>query len=157
MSYSEIVWKEKLGEMIDTRKPEIVLTAEEFNSLAKQKLLEELQNYELPVSVNGAEFQLAGDTLLVHINGSWGRVEFGAGIHYVMEYSAGRLYLTPNAVNVRQISLSPHLLGLERVEVNPGSYLPDIAAVQDMTFHDRSMTIKLTLDWIEIARYLSSY
>ncbi|WP_019637575.1 hypothetical protein [Paenibacillus fonticola] len=157
MNYSEIVWKDKLTQMLETRKPELELSEAEFNSLAKAKLVKELQRYELPISVTGADFQLDGDMLLVHMSGSWGRAEFGAAVHYRMEYSAGQLELTPEAVRVRQVSISPQLLGLERLEIHLESYMPDIVAVKEIAFHDRSMTLRLTFDWLEIASYLTSY
>ncbi|MFD3262049.1 hypothetical protein ACE3MQ_25940 [Paenibacillus lentus] len=157
MSYSKIAWKDKLTRMIETRKPEIELSEEEFNDLAKQKLAQALESYELPVTINGMQFQLAGDLLTVHIHAEWGSMEIGAAVQYSMGYSAGRLVLNPEAVKVRMLSLSPAIFGLEQVEIDPAPYVPDPVAIENILFHDRHITIKFTLDWLEIARYLSSY
>ncbi|GAA0137351.1 hypothetical protein YSY43_41920 [Paenibacillus sp. YSY-4.3] len=158
MNYSELRWKDKLTRMIETRKPEVELSEEEFNDLAKQNLVRALQSHgELPVKITGTQFELAGDRLTVHLNGAWGAVKFGAAARYVMEYFQDRLILTPEAVKVRSLSFPPQIFGLEQVEVDPGPYVPDPVAIQNIVFQDRQITIKLSLDWLEIARYLSSY
>lgn len=157
MGYAEINWKDKLVGMIDSRKPEIKISEEEFNHLAKKQVTKAIRSNELPVEITGMRFELRGDLLTVYLNGAWGPVPFGAAVQYGMEYSAGRLVLTPEAVKVRKWSLSPQLLRLERVEIDPSPYVPDPVAVQDMVFHDREMTVKFKLDWLEIAKYLSSF
>lgn len=156
MNYSEIQWKDKLVRMIETRKPEIEITEEEFNHLAKQKLVEELRGQELPVTVTGTQFRLADNLLTVHLNAGWGSVEFGAEIQYVLEYSTGQFVMTPETVKVRELSLSPDLFRLKQVKIDPGLYLPDPVTVKDVLLHDRQITVKLTLDWLEIAKYISS-
>lgn len=156
MNYSKIAWKDKLAEMIETRKPQLELSEKEINDLAKQKLAQALETSELPITITGMQLQLAGNLVTVHIHAEWGAMKFGAAIQYVMEYSAGRIVLSPEAVKVREVSLSPTLFRLEQVEIDPAPYVPDPVAIEDMVFHDRHITIKLTLDWLEIARYLSS-
>lgn len=157
MNYSKIAWKDKLAKMIETRKPQLELSEKEINDLAKQKLAQALETYELPVTITGMQLQLAGNLVTVHIHAEWGSMEIGAAVQYVMEYSAGRLVLNPEAVKFRMLSLSPAIFGLEQVEIDPAPYVPDPVAIEDILFHDRHITIKFTLDWLEIARYLSSY
>ncbi|AZK46160.1 hypothetical protein [Paenibacillus lentus] len=157
MNYSRIQWKDKLVRMIETRKPEIEITEEEFNHLAKQKLVEEIRGQELPVTVTGMQLQLADNLLTVHINAAWGAIEFGAAIQYVLEYSTGQFIMTPEAVKVRELSLSPTLFGLKQVKIDPGPYVPDPVTVEDVLFQNRQITVKLALDWLEIAEYLASY
>lgn len=157
MNYSEIQWKDKLVGMIETRKPEIVITEEEFNHLAKKKLAEALRSQEHPVAITGTQLQFSGNQLTVHLNAAWGPMEFGAAVQYAMEYSARKVVITPEAVKVKDLSLSPGLFGLEQIEIDPGPYLPDPVTVKGMVFHDRQITVKLRLDWLEIAKYLSSY
>lgn len=159
MNYSEIQWKDKFVRMIETRKPEIEITEEELNHLAKQKLVERLHGQELPVTVTGTQFQLAGNLLTVYINAAWGPVEFGAAIQYGLDYSAGQFVMTPEAVKLRELSLSPGLFGLKQVKIDPAPYIPDpiTVKVKDVLFHNRHITVKLTLDWLEIAKYISSY
>lgn len=158
LNYSEIRWKDKLERMIETRRPEVELTEKELNDLAKQNLIRALQSRgELPVKITGTEFELAGNRLTVYLNGAWGALEFGGEARYVMEYSRGRLVLTPEEARIRSLSLPPQIFGLGKVEVDPGPFVPEPVVIRDIVFHDQQITVNLTLDWLEIARYLSSY
>ncbi|USB32628.1 hypothetical protein [Paenibacillus sp. YPG26] len=152
--YTELDWKAKITQMIDTRKPVIQINAEEFNRMAKQKLDKYLAKGELPAQVTGAEFKQHGNRIDADINGRWGIIPFGAKVAYDMDFSGGLIVLTPVHVQIRGITLTPEQLGLKQVSVPPGNELPEMIKVKDMIFHEDSIEARLSLNWLEIMRLL---
>ncbi|MBA9084805.1 hypothetical protein FHR92_001266 [Fontibacillus solani] len=155
MNYTEIAWRDKLRQMVETRKPEITITQSELNQLAKKGLAENISSKELPFEVSGSEFQLNGDRLLVYINGAWGPVEFGAEVEYSLVYSEGKLILQPEKISIRHISVPPQQVGLEPIVIDMTSYFPDFIKIEEVDFPGKAVTVKFALDWLEIASYLN--
>ncbi|MNS94198.1 hypothetical protein D3C72_1284090 [compost metagenome] len=154
LNYTELDWKAKITQMIDTREPVIQINSEEFNRMAKQKLVKYIAKGELPVDVTGAEFKQHGNRIDADINGKWGIIPFGAKATYNMDFSGGLVVLTPVAVQIRGIKLTPEQLGLKQVSVPPGKELPEMIKVKDMIFHEDSIEARLSLNWLEIMRIL---
>ncbi|WP_068620210.1 hypothetical protein [Paenibacillus tuaregi] len=154
LKYTDLNWKTKITKMIDTREPVIRINEEEFNQLAKQKLVKYLSKGELPVEVTGAEFKQRGNRLEADLNGKWGWIPFGAKAVYTMEFTGGQVVLTPVSVQIRGITLSPDQLGLKQVSAPPGKELPDVIKVKDLIFHEDSIEARLSLNWLEIMRIL---
>ncbi|RUT28945.1 hypothetical protein EJP77_16190 [Paenibacillus zeisoli] len=154
LNYTELDWKAKITQMIETREPVIQINAEEFNRLAKQKLVKYLAKGELPVDVTGAEFKQHGNRIDADINGKWGIIPFGAKAVYNMDFSGGLVVLTPVSVQIKGIKLTPEQLGLKQVSVPPGKELPEMIKVKDMIFHEDSIEARLSLNWLEIMRLL---
>ncbi|MNY21518.1 hypothetical protein D3C86_1550710 [compost metagenome] len=71
-----------------------------------------------------------------------------------MDFSGGLVVLTPVAVQIRGIKLTPEQLGLKQVSVPPGKELPEMIKVKDMIFHEDSIEARLSLNWLEIMRIL---
>lgn len=151
---TDLDWKAKITEMIDTREPVIRINSDEFNRLAKQKLVKYLSKGELPVDVTGAEFKQHGNQLEADINGKWGLIPFGAKATYTMDYTGGQVVLTPVSIQIRGITLTPEQLGLKQVSAPPGNELPEVIKVKDMIFHEDSIEARLSLNWLEIMRIL---
>lgn len=156
LSYTNISWQDKLQEMAETRRAEIILTEQEINQLAKKGLVEYLAAHNtLPVEVTGAEFRLYGNQITSELNVSRGLLEAGITASFRLNYSSGQLELYPESVAVKGISLSPETVGLEPVTMDLKKYLPDVVKVQEIDFLGKSIKLKFSLDWLEIARYLN--
>ncbi|MNE54590.1 hypothetical protein D3C76_568960 [compost metagenome] len=155
MHYTEIVWQDKLKQMVEIRKPELTITQSELNQLAKKGLAEYLSYNELPFTISGAEFQLNGDRLLAYINGALGPVEFGSEVEYSLVYNDGMLILEPQNVSMRHISVAPQQIGLESIQIDLSSYFPDFIKIDNIYFPGEAVTLKFSLDWLEVARYLN--
>ncbi|MNN61856.1 hypothetical protein D3C81_1771140 [compost metagenome] len=142
--------------MIETRKPEVTITETELNQLAKKELVQYISNAGLPFEVSGAEFQLNGDKLVADVNGIWGPLEFGTKVEYTLEYGDGQLTLEPNNISMRHISVPPDIVGLDTIAINLTNYFPDFIKIDDVSFPGKSVNVRFSLDWLEIARYLES-
>ncbi|WP_334076080.1 MULTISPECIES: hypothetical protein [Paenibacillus] len=154
LRYTEISWKDKLFAMAETRRAELTLSERELNQLAKKALTEYLEEHDLPVTVTGAEFQLNGERLEARVHATWGALEAGLRAGYRMEFSAGKLTLTPEFLRVRRVELSPGTFGLEPIIVRLDAALPDVVKIKAVDFQEHSLKIRFALDWIELARYL---
>ncbi|MMZ65698.1 hypothetical protein D1872_281190 [compost metagenome] len=106
--------------------------------------------------MSGAEFQLNDEKLAADVNGAWGPLEFGTRVEYTLEYGDGQLVLTPNTLSIRHISVSPDIVGLDSIAIDLTNYFPDFIKIVDVSFPGKSVNVRLSLDWLEIARYLES-
>lgn len=155
LSFSTISWQDKLKGMAETRRAEIIITEQEVNQLAKKELVEYQANNSLPVVVSGADFKLYGNRLTSEMNVNRGFIEAGITANFRLNYSSGKLVLYPESMAIRGISLSPEAVGLEPVEINIQEYLPDVVKVEEVEFLGKSIKLKFSLDWLEVARYLN--
>lgn len=155
MNYTEIAWKDKLHQMVQTREPTMTITEYEMNQIAKQGLSEYMKTHELPFRVIGSNFQIIGDKLIGTINGEWGPIEFGTNIEYVIQVDNTTLILQPENVSIRHISVSPEQVGLDTIELDLASYFPDFIQLSEVKFPGKTINMTFALDWLEIARYLN--
>ena len=98
MNYSELNWKNKLVEMVESRNTELTLTESDVNNLLKKGLTEYVAEHDLPFQIIGADFKLNGNQIIANMNGAWGLVNFGATAKYSVEYADGTLLLSYNFV-----------------------------------------------------------
>lgn len=155
LSYAKISWQDKLQGMVETRRAEIILTEQEVNQLAKKELVEYMAVHTLPVEVTGADFRLYGNQITSELNVTRGFLDASITANFRLNYSSGQLELYPESVAVKGISLSPETVGLELVTIDLQEYLPDVVKVQEIEFLGKSIRLKFSLDWLEVARYLN--
>lgn len=154
LSYTNVSWQDKLQGMAETRRAEIILTEQEVNQLAKKELVEYLAEHTLPVEVTGAEFRLYGNQITSELNVTRGFLDAAITASFRLNYSSGQLELYPESVAVKGISLPPGTVRLEPVTIDLQEYLPDVVKVQEIDFLGKSIKLKFSLDWLEVARYL---
>lgn len=155
MNYTEIVWEDKLYQMVEIREPKMTITEYEINQIAKQGLSEYVQTHELPFRINGSNFQLNGDRLTGTIHGEWGPIAFAAQVEYIMRVDNKTLVLQPENVSIRHLAVSPERLGLEAIELDLAAYFPDFIQLSEVKFPGKTINITFALDWLEVARYLN--
>ncbi|RUT43918.1 hypothetical protein EJP82_18405 [Paenibacillus anaericanus] len=156
MSYKDIVWKDKLIEMVETRQPEITLTNTDLNNLAKMGIAKALEEKDIPVSITGAEFRFEGNNVSVDFNAKWGFLTAGGTAKFQMEYSEGKLRLSPVSLFVKQIPISPDKLGLVPMDIDLATYLPSIIHISQVDFEDRYIKVRISADWMAILQYLQT-
>lgn len=156
MSYKDIVWKDKLKEMVETRQPEITLTNADLNNLAKMGIATALEEKDIPVSITGTEFRFEGNNVSVDINAKWGFLTAGGTAKFQMEYSQGKLLLSPVSLYVKQIPISPEKLSLVPMNIDLDTYLPSIIHISKVDFEDRYVKVGISADWMAILQYLQT-
>lgn len=159
LDYSEVDWGAKVREMIRNENPELTINEQEFNQLAKKGLSERIAEQELPVEIKGANFNLDGNRLEADLNVSWGAIEAGVQVGYVMEFvpETERLSLTPESMSVRGIRLPHERFGLEPIDIDLGSALPDMVKVEGMQFAGNEIKAKLAIHLSGISDYLRNF
>lgn len=159
LDYTEVDWGAKVREMIRNENPELSINEREFNQLAKKGLSERIAKHELPVEIKGANFNLDGNRLEADLNVSWGAIEAAVQVGYVMEFvpETERLSLTPESMSVRGIRLPPERFGLEPIDIDLGSALPDMVKVEGMQFSGNEIKAKLAIHLSGISDYLRNF
>ncbi|WP_435922443.1 hypothetical protein [Paenibacillus sp. DYY-L-2] len=159
LDYTEIDWGAKVREMIRNENPELTINEQEFNQLAKKGLSERIAEHELPVEIKGANFNLDGNRLEADLNVSWGAIEAAVQVGYIMEFvpETERLSLTPESMSVRGIRLPPERFGLEPIDIDLGSALPDMVKVEGMQFSGNEIKAKLAIHLSGISDYLRNF
>lgn len=159
LDYTEVDWGAKVREMIRNENPELTINEREFNQLAKKGLSEHIAEHELPVEIKGANFDLDGNHLEADLNVSWGAIEAAVQVGYVMEFvpETERLSLTPESMSVRGIRLPPERFGLEPIDIDLGSALPDMVKVEGMQFLGNEIKAKLAIHLSGISDYLRNF
>lgn len=159
LDYTEVDWGAKVREMIRNENPELTINEREFNQLAKKGLSERIAKHELPVEIKGANFNLDGNRLEADLNVSWGAIEAAVQVGYVMEFvpETERLSLTPESMSVRGIRLPPERFGLEPIDIDLGSALPDMVKVEGMQFSGNEIKAKLAIHLSGISDYLRNF
>lgn len=157
MNYTDVAWEDKLLQMVQTREPKMTLTEYDINQIAKQGLSEYMKTHELPFRIVGSSFHLTGDKLIGTINGEWGPIEFGTNVEYVIQVdnTTSTLILRPSNVSIRHISVAAEQLGLDSIELNLASYIPDFVQLSEVEFPGQTIDMTFDLDWMEIASYLN--
>ncbi|MBP2002453.1 hypothetical protein J2Z69_003526 [Paenibacillus shirakamiensis] len=152
LNASEMNWKPKLREMLETRTPILHLNQDEVNQLAKQKLATAVNEgtLKLPFTLTGAKFIQQGHRIKAEINGRWGIIPFGATAVYEIDYEGGLMVLTPIEVKVKDLNIKPSNLGLKVERVSPDKELPSVIQIKDILFQDQGIEIPLTLNWLEL-------
>lgn len=159
LDYTEVDWGAKVREMIRNENPELTINEQEFNQLAKKGLSERIAEHELPVEIKGANFNLDGNRLEADLNVSWGAIEAAVQVGYIMEFvpETERLSLTPESMSVRGIRLPPERFGLEPIDIDLGSALPDMVKVEGMQFSGNEIKAKLAIHLSGISDYLRNF
>lgn len=159
LDYTEVDWGAKVREMIRNENPELTINEREFNQLAKKGLSERIAEHELPVEIKGANFNLDGNRLEADLNVSWGAIEAAVQVGYVMEFvpETERLSLTPESISLRGIQLPPERFGLEPIDIDLGSALPDMVKVEGMQFSGNEIKAKLAIHLSGISDYLRNF
>lgn len=156
MSFSDIVWKDKLQQIVKTRQPEITFTEADLNNLVKKGLAEALTKKDIPVSITGAELHLNGNLLSIDFNAEWGFLVGGGTVEYRLEYDAGQLYLTPVSLHVKQLPLPAEKLGVEPIVVDLSTYLPDVIQITEVNFEGHDVKVRISVDLLKIINYLQT-
>lgn len=145
LSYTDINWQAKLGDILKSRQPAIALSEEDINNLAKKEIAQQAGESKLLSGVQGASFSLDGPILIADMAGKWGPVRGEASAVFEMSFQNGKLLLTPRSVLIRNHSISPSWFGLEPIAVDPGRYLPDLVQIAGVTFEQKAIKVRLSL------------
>lgn len=139
LTYSEMNWKNKLTEILNTGEPVVSLTEEDVNNLAKKGIVEHAADSKLASGIRGAEFSLDGSRLIADVVGKWSFIRAEAIVEFEMSYQNGTLTLEPESVRIHGHSFSPSLLGVKTITIHPGDYLPMLIQITSLEFKQKEI------------------
>ncbi|MCM3630393.1 hypothetical protein M3194_23965 [Paenibacillus glycanilyticus] len=143
LAYDPVSIKDKAAQMIQTLKPEIVLSEADVNNLIKSQL-QSGGSGSLPpdTTLDGARFELGGDKLIAHLNMTYRNIlPLGMLATYKMTWQAPNLILEPLSLTVKDYDLGRKRLDRIVVPIE----LPSLIAIRDIQFQDKQIRIRLQL------------
>lgn len=154
MNYDKIDLKEKIMEMLTKHTPEIELSREDLNNLAKKKMIEYLGKHKQAVDISGAKFDFNGQEVEVTISGKWGWIPFGATITFHMESEGNDLILYHRSTTIRKINIPDSLLLMSPIHISLKEHLPNLVEVDKLKFRTDGMLLTFKIDWLSIPSLL---
>ncbi|ANS75830.1 hypothetical protein AWM70_15580 [Paenibacillus yonginensis] len=136
--------------MVETRETVLTLNEEEINDLAKKGISERTAATGLSYEIKGLDIRLNGNDMTADAIVKWGALRAEAAVVYHLSFAEGKLLLKPQSVDVRGSSLSPSLLKLKTIEIDPGQYLPEVIQITDLSFENRELKIKFAVNWLQL-------
>ncbi|OAB40946.1 hypothetical protein [Paenibacillus glacialis] len=154
MSYEQVDMKVKVWNMVKNRVPEIELTREEMNHLAKKKMVEALTTTDTNVKVTGVEFSIHEEELEAKFNGKWGVIPFGGTLNFHMKSNGSDLILEHTSTRIRQIEIPSSRWSLAPITVSLNEYVPNLVGVDHINFKTDSIVLFFKIDWLAIPPFL---
>jgi len=157
MSYEPVDMKVKVWNMVKNKVPEIELTGDELNNIAKKKMVEALKTTNLSVEVTGAEFIIHGDEVEAKLNGKWGMLPFGVTLFFHMESSGSNLILEHISTQIKQVTIPNSMWSLEPITFSLKEHIPDIVGIDQVNFKTDSIILTFKIDWTLIPQFLLEF
>ncbi|OAB45824.1 hypothetical protein [Paenibacillus antarcticus] len=157
MSYEPVDMKVKVWNMVKNKVPEIELTGDELNNIAKKKMVEALKTTNLSVDVTGAEFIIHGDEVEAQLNGKWGILPFGVNLFFHMESSGSDLILKHLSTQIKQITIPNSMWSLQPITFSLKEHIPDIVGIDQVDFKTDSIMLTFKIDWTLIPQFLLDF
>ncbi|WP_282941065.1 hypothetical protein [Paenibacillus sp. RC67] len=145
LNYSELPVREKVANMLTSRKLEVQLTEPEVNSLLKKALASHTQ-VSSDLEITGAQFFLEGSEWVADVNllykGQW---TFGAKLYFAMSWKEPYLKATHTATKIKEASVPIEWFHLNPLQIQLNDYVPKPAGVRDIAFEDHGLRVGLKL------------
>lgn len=154
MSYQQVDMKVKVWNMVKTQVPEIELSEEELNNLAKKKMIEYLDTHDEGVKVTGADFSIHGQEVEVNLNGKWSMIPFGVTLHFHMEASGDNLILEHQSTSIKQVNIPLSRWALAPITFSLKEQVPDIVEIDQVNFNTEGVVLTFAIDWSSIPQLL---
>ncbi|WP_028547528.1 hypothetical protein [Paenibacillus sp. UNC451MF] len=145
LNYSELQVRDKVTNMLTSRKLEVELTEPEVNSLLK-KALAAHTHPSTNVEITGAQFSLEGSEWVADVNllykGQW---TFGAKLYFDMSWKEPYLKATHTATRIKEAAVPLEWFHLNPLQIQLNDYVPKPAAIREIAFEDHGLRIGLKL------------
>ncbi|GAA4855189.1 hypothetical protein GCM10023310_37650 [Paenibacillus vulneris] len=145
LNYSELEVRNKVANMLTSRKLEVDLTEPEVNSLLKKALAAHPQ-VGSDLEMTGAEFSLEGNRWVADVNllykGQW---TFGAKLYFTMSWKEPNMIATHTATQIKEVSIPGTWFQLNPLQIQLNDYVPKPAAVREIAFEEHGVRVGLKL------------
>ncbi|MBB6637342.1 hypothetical protein [Cohnella thailandensis] len=143
LAYEEVPLRDRALDMAKRLSPELVLTEEDVNNLAKSQLASN-PFYMKNVELTGVNFRLANGRLIADANiKAFGRVPVGMELTYDVVWNDPNLVATVTEARIRDIKLPAD--SFNEVVIPLGAELPSALKVQEVRIGEDRATIEFKL------------
>ncbi|TFE23664.1 hypothetical protein [Cohnella luojiensis] len=147
LAYEQVPLEQRAISMVRRLSPEMILTSEDLNNLAKKSIAENPQ-VEKDVIVTGANFTLDGELLQADLNIIWkNRISAGLAITYRLRWDNPNVVATVEKAKMKGITL-PDSMFSDRV-IPIGEELPKLLKIDDLIWGDGEVKVKFKKPTLE--------
>ncbi|WP_424768702.1 hypothetical protein [Paenibacillus sp. sgz302251] len=144
MTYASINVREKAMDMIQSMRPELVLTEADINNLIKMHLAAEGQSdiqLAQDVNLDGASFELEENRLIARMNATYmNQIPAQLNAVYALEWQDTSIALRPQSLSVKDIGLPLSLL--EPIIIPLDLPARDMVTVSDVEFQKDQIVVR---------------
>lgn len=145
LAYSELQVRNKLADMIASRKLEVQLTEPEVNSLLKKSLASRTQ-LNRDTKITGAQFALDGNQWTADVQLLYkDRWTIGATLHFAMKWEDPYVTAIHTATNIKSLPVPASWFQLEPLRIQLNDYVPKPAGVRAVAFEQHGVKVGLKL------------
>ncbi|MFD0676458.1 MULTISPECIES: hypothetical protein [unclassified Paenibacillus] len=146
--YTDLSVRNKLAEMLASRKLEVELTEPEVNNLLKKALVarnsSNSNNNEFEIT--GAQFTLHGNELIADVNLLYKKQwRIGAMLQFTVSWQEPYVMVVHTGTQIRHMHLPPEWFQLKPIQVSLDDYMPKLAGIKSITFLEHSLKLSLGL------------
>jgi len=139
--------KERVIDMARRLSPELVLTEEDVNNLAKASLSEDTE-YQPGVELTGAKFHFEGERLVADINMKWKeRISVALTLTYRLDWKAPFIVATVEEARIKDVPVSTEWF--EDVQIPLDEDLPRLLKVEKIHVQDSQLVVSFRLPNLE--------
>jgi hypothetical protein len=139
LAYEKVPLEERALDMVRRFSPELILTGEDLNNLAKKSIADNPQ-VEKDVMVTGANFTLRGDVLNADLNIIWkNQVSAGLQLTYRLHWVNPNVTATVEKAMLKGIEL-PKSMFSDRI-IPIGAELPKLLKIKDLVWGDGEVKV----------------
>ncbi|TDF97526.1 hypothetical protein [Paenibacillus piri] len=143
LNYSDLSIKNKLADMIASRKLEVELTEPEVNNLLKKALAKQ-SSVRGEVEVTGARFTLNGSEWIADVNLLYQkRWQIGAELMFAVSWQEPYVTVVHTGTRIRQAGIPSEWFRLKPLQVPLNDYMPKLAGVKSIDFLEHGVRLKL--------------
>ncbi|WP_239616124.1 hypothetical protein [Cohnella mopanensis] len=139
LAYEKVPLKDRAIDMVKRRSPDLLLTSEDLNNLAKKSVADNPQ-VEKDVVVTGADFVLQGDLLTADLNVIWkDKVSAGIQITYRLTWNEPNVVAKVEKAKMKGITL-PKSMFSDRV-IPIAEDLPKLLKIKDLQWEGSDVRV----------------
>jgi hypothetical protein len=139
LAYEKVPLKERALDMVRRLSPELILTGEDLNNLAKKSVADNPQ-VEKDVTVTGANFTMKGELLIADLNVIWkNQISAGLEITYRLHWESPNVIATVEKVRMKGITLPVSMFSNRIIPI--GQDLPKLLKIKNVVWNDGEIMV----------------
>ncbi|NOU96271.1 hypothetical protein GC093_24055 [Paenibacillus sp. LMG 31456] len=149
LTYTDLSVRNKLTEMLASRKLEVELSEPEVNDLLKKALVTRNSNSASnrgEIEITGARFTLHGNELIADVSLLYKKQwRIGAVLQFAVSWQEPYVTAVHTGTRIRQMNLPLEWFQLKPIQVPLNDYMPKVAGIKSITFLEHSLKLSLAL------------